>query len=216
MSIQPPPYPHPELPPPFPLPIISEDTKRRLLEETGLDTDPRTRRIIQGISGEPTNVLITINSLTDNVFLDLIDINRGLVEAISEELTRLGPPTEASERTKGMALVLRAFHIQSGFDLLPRLGNLKENEDKNMVRGVIRASLPSKTQNLSLLEGLLTMPRIPEQQIVLNELIKKAGEVIGFKKAVSEGASVMYQILGRMWPRLYPPQTLPPQLPPDL
>ena len=116
-----------------------------------------------------------------------------------------------------MAIVLRAFDINSGFDLMQRFGGLQP-EDLSLVRSILQQSLPAREQDISILRRLLTIPQLPEQQINLNYIFSKLPRSAGHfrKEYVVEGAAAMYSILGHLWPKLYPQnQTAPPQPPPS-
>lgn len=214
------PKPLSELPPPQPLPIISEETRQSLFEELGLDNSPDTQRIITGITGERVTPVDRIHSLAEIVFGDLIMSNRGLAQTISDELSLREPYKQVKfitrRRELGMAIVLKAFHIQSGFNLVPNFGKL-QGEDLNLVRQIIQTSIPSDsdTDSLPILERLLSMPRIPEQQFVLNEIIQKTRKVLATNNIYAqEGANTMYAILSHLWPKLGPetPSTQPPNV----
>lgn len=205
-------------PPPRALPIISEEIKNRLLEELGLDIDWKTQEILRNTGKEIESPRQKADSLINTVFNDLIGSNRGFVQVIFEDLSNKTTfKSETDDRTMGMAIILRAFDEYFDFDLIPRFGSLLQ-EDLNLTRRIIREDLPPKGEEESLLGRLLKMPRVPEQQIALNEILRKAKKTSSFNPGsyVYEGASIMYQILGHLWPKLFPQnQTTPPEpLPP--
>lgn len=154
-----------------------------------------------------------VESVTNNTFSDLLSINRNFVQILDEELTKVQPFPEATNgRTAGMAVVLRAFEVDSGFNLLSGFRNLQA-DDLNLVRKIIQGSIPSQSSDLPILKRLLEMPRIPEQQVALNEIIQKADPYSSiFRGFSTEGAATMYQILSHLWPKLstYPPPPPPP------
>ena len=212
----------PELPPPQPLPIISEDTKNKLLEELGLDTDLRTNQIIQSITGKPLELSSElIRASAESTFFDLITANRGIVAGIDEELSKVDlNPNKHNAFTNGMAIVLRAFQLNSDFGLIPRFVKL-EPEDTQLVGTIIQKIITLESSQLPNLTRLLKLPRIPEQQIALNEIIGKTTSFSSlggvYVQQTRDGASAMYQILGHLWPKLYPPnQTIAPQPPPPV
>lgn len=198
--------PTPELPPQF-LPIISEETGQLLKEELGLDTSASTE-----IPISPYN---SAEAIATAVFGDLITINRHVVEVINERLVALKPsPDDFSDsiRTVGMGLVLYAFQIQSGRNLIEKFDILGE-EGMQQVRVSLEESLPGKYTSTSILERLLKYPRIPEQQIILNQITQQISpHSTYYTNFIKEGASSMYHLLQQFWPRFFPQnQNQPPQ-----
>ena len=197
------------------MPIISEETHQRLLEDFGLDMPQKTQDIIGNITGErKQSPWQTAQSITSQVFRDLMAVNRPLIQTIDEELKKQEPYEAATDtRTIGMAIVLRAFDINSQHDLTSRFSNLQPT-DLEVVRIIIQQGLVPI--NTPILRRLLSTPRIPEQQVALNNIVNKVGSYGGgLNIFVQEGASIMYNTLSRLWPKLYPNQT-PNQPPPDL
>ena len=205
-------------PPPQSLPVISEGIKNQLLEEGGLDIDKRTRVILSGMGKEVEGPVQKIEFLTQNVFTDLMSSNRKFVEIVDEALTNIeGHPFYTEWRTKGMAIVLRAFDIHSGYNLIPQFERLQD-KDLVSIKAILQKSLPPKNIYLTLLKSLLNIPQIPEQQIALSEIITKIAKAENDttnRRYIIEGAAAMYQVLGYLWPKLLPPEPTPtPQFPP--
>lgn len=171
-----------------------------------MNTDLKTDRIVQGISGKfPESPYNLIESSTNNTFYDLIVTNRGFATVINESLAKASlNHYEHNAYADGMAIVLRAFNINSSFDLLPRFSKLQA-EDMELAGTIIQNTIIPSSR-LPRLTRLLKLPQMPEQQIALNELIGKASHYdFGQDQQVREGATIMYKILGHLWPKLYPP-----------
>ncbi len=212
------PKPPEELSPPQYLPIISEKTKVRLLEELGLDNDPKTREIIQGISGRTESPRKLAESLTINILSDLAGYNRKFVLAMDEELTKIDPHAGIStDRTIGMAIILRAFEIDSDFDLISRFNNLGQEDIEIAMRTIQENTASKPLPDIPILKRILSAPRIPEQQVALNGIVKDVDksyipEYIGY---LTEGTAIMYVLLSHLWPKLYPQNPSPIQPPPQ-
>lgn len=203
----------PELPQFHALPIISEETGKRLIENLGLDQSIRDRGILSRITGENMEYpMQRAQALTNQVFGDLITINGAFVQGIDEELSSINPNPKLPMNdniTMGMALVLRAFDVNQDFGLIEKFNGLQP-ENVIMARSLLRKSIPSENSNISILRRLLTLPKIPDQQVTLNNIIKQTGQNAGiWSQDLIQGATAMYVILGYLWPKLYPQNQTP-------
>lgn len=188
------------------LPIVSTEVKDRIIEDMG--------------GANPNNLAPNLNTFSENVFADVLNSNRDFAQVINDvvtqKITHENPGTSAARQDaliEGMAIVLKAFDYTKQFDLLPRFARL-EPDDLNLVKQTLEASIPSQEHTVTILQRLLNLPRIPEQQINLNECINTAGKSTSiFQQQVTTGATAMYKTLEVLWPILYPPQAPLPQQP---
>lgn len=203
------------LPPRVPLPIITSETKQRLLEDLDMDIPEQSRKIVDSIRGEhPQHWWNTVQEFTQNVYADAIESNIGFAQTLNDifKASNAGM-TSLEYQLIGAAVILRAFDIQTGFDLIPSLSRLRDS-DLDLMRQVAQKILPDGMRHdITIIDKLLMMPRIPEQQIDLNDSIRQiAGknEIIG--SSFKTGANVMYTLLSFLWPTLQghsPQQTNP-------
>lgn len=200
-----------EPPPPRRLPFISEETRQRLLEELRLDTLPTTARVLEGITGERQSDRVElVGGMTQDIFADLISVNRPLAEEINKFTANYGA-IFGQARLEGMALVLRAYDIELEHDIIGRLANLYA-DDLMEVEKVVGV----RTIGMTTLQKLLTSPRVPEQQVALNYMVKAASIYMLSPSEAIIGAGQMYALLTKWWPKLYPPQpSSQPESPPQ-
>ena len=201
-----------------PLPIITDETSKRLVEDFGLDINTNTQRIVQNISGETqlsTHEIATQQATS--VFNDLLSSNPDVVKVIYEELKKgkLTSDTLPNNQllidsaTAGAAMVLKAFDIQNNYGLLTNFSKLTET-DINTIRSIFEKSF--STQHTTILERVLNTPRIPDQQVALNSTINNLakdywgypGLRSNYGSYVNLGALSMYRSLGAVWPKLFP------------
>lgn len=189
-------------PPPRSLPFISEETRQRLLEELGLQTPPTTLRVFEGITNEkqltPSEL---VYGMTQNIFVDIIDVNRPLAEEINKSTTGV-TPVIIDARMAGMALVIRVYDLELEHDFIHRFVNL-DAEDLGIVSETVKAG----NWNQSILHKLLTTPRIPEQQVALNSIVREASRDVMMPGEFIIGAGQMYALLLKWWPKMFPNQT---------
>jgi len=198
-----------------PLPIISNEIGKRLLEDFGvktIDPSPSIESLSQAIN-ESRSFKELSTQQTEAVFGDLLSMNPLLVQSISETIQQ--NPTDAvhvDSAVLGMAIVLKAYDIQTEHGLLSNFGLLEQPEIETVKRILQKLfSSPPTT----ILQRLLNSPRIPEQQVTLNQTIQQIA-ITGnhwSPNSVKLGASTMYHVLGALWPKLFPqgePQTQPP------
>jgi hypothetical protein len=190
------------------LPMISDETGQRVIEELGMDAP---REVLPYEKREAMAV---------DIFSNLAEINSEFVkttqQAIKDHLYA-GTAYNRSACAEGMAVVLRAFDIQSDYKLINNFSNLQA-EDLPRVSAVIEETLGNPDSERDLLERVLRIPKIPEQQIMLNKVVTKATQASGLgAEQVRVGAAAMYKILAEMRPKLYqsnpstPPMSMPPQ-----
>jgi len=182
-----------EQPQPPRLPIVPSEVTNRILEDV--------------------TSINAMDELTLLVFGDLVDSNKNLAEVINKCLVeRFNQPT-AEPMLNGMAIIIQVFNHTQDFSLFQKISGLQP-DDLDLAKQTLEKSFPPKEQDMTTLQKLLELPRIPEQQISLNECLKKT-EVHshGLRSHVREGANAMYKTLEVLWPKLYPPQTPPPPQP---
>lgn len=204
-------YPPPESPQPSPFPAITVETRTKLEEELRLNEDHKTASVVASITGErPLSSVNALGLLTETVFGRAMAYNRGFVQEIFQSLKEVytegnyfdGYKAEAA--TKGMAVVLQAYQIETREEVLSGLGNLKE-EDLLEVKSITRETLASPAGlGVPTLQRLLEAPKIPEQNTELNLCLNKAAErgTLFHELLLRDGGVAMYRILSRMWPKL--------------
>lgn len=117
-----------------------------------------------------------------------------------------------------MALVLRAYELSMGVDLLINLGRL-ESGDLNQARQIIRDNLPRAGEQTTILGQVLLSPRIPEQHAFLasfiNEFTNLGNKTPAIDRRFTKGGAVaMFRVLTALWPKIAPQTHEPPDLPP--
>lgn len=119
-----------------------------------------------------------------------------------------------------MALVLRAYELSLGVDLLTNLGRL-EGGDLDQVKQIIRNNLPrAGEQEATILEQVLITPRIPEQHAFLASFINEFTGTGNRSMAIDHrftkaGTMTMFRILTALWPKIAPQASEPPDLSPQ-
>lgn len=194
-------------PRPQALPIISEQTRNKILEELGLDMDQKTKDIISSITYEKKPPVYNLRQeMAERVFSGLVTVNRPLVqalqEAIKDDLYFRHEAPYRSECAAGIAVVIRAFDIESEHDLIGNFQNIDAG-DIARIKEIFRESLWSEKMQ-DLLERILRIPRIPEQQINLNSIIDKTASSLGIEEPLRSGAGIMYKILSEFRSKLFP------------
>lgn len=120
--------------------------------------------------------------------------------------------TYVDAASKGMAVVLQSYQIETGRDLFSRFQNLGE-EDSSEVGKILEESIVPTSLDVSLLRRVLNAPKISEQHINLIHCVNKTAEeaIVIDKIEFKEGAVAMFRVLSHLWPKLYPnpPQTTP-------
>lgn len=106
-------------------------------------------------------------------------------------------------QTEGMAFILMAYELVGGVDLFSNLGKLTE-EDLEQVKQIISETIPRPGTNTTILERVLSLPRIPEQHTFLLSIINEAFDYKHQKCSIEhkQGAVAMFRILANLWPRL--------------
>lgn len=203
------------------LPIISDEAGQRVIEELGMDVDGRTQGIIAGITGEsklPPGVMR--GNLALDVFTRIAGVNPDFVRTVQQAIKNnlyAGVAHNRSACAEGMAVVIRAFDVESDFNLVNNFANLQQ-VDIQRANEIVAQALGGKKEGKDLLEEILETPRIPEQQITLNRVVTKATQASGSgQRQVNLGAAAMYKVLAEMRPKLYPPKapTPPTGMPPQ-
>ena len=196
-----------------PLHIISEETAKMLSEDFGLDISASTERVIHGITAEKQLSHREIfESQAAEVFTNLASINPQFVETIHKHLSNteddsLKTNSGANAAIVGMAVVLRAYDIETNYDLISRFRNLQSMDLETSDR-LLEKFLVSSPRNI--LEQALRGPKIPDQQINLNEIVKKVTRDYSplyhshYKRYVNLGAATIYKTLEALWPKLFP------------
>ncbi len=183
------------------LPLISEEVKNRIFQDLGLDNDGQRPEF----SG--AKLYSELESMTETVFADLMDINPGLVKDLEQKLRQFY--TQSSNgvllrgsmdaEVEGMALILRAYDLQTNHNLFERLGNINV-----AVAATFIEQLYSQKDE-SLLSRIVNQPRIPEQNVNLNKIVKAVGAKDPYQKYRSKGAASMYSLLRSNWHNINKP-----------
>lgn len=212
------------------MPTISGETRNKILESFGLLDSPQTQQILAGITGEIKSPNEAIVDITKKVFSDVISANRELAIVLDRVLKEAYSTVGGNSITmiwhrdyvsQGMAIVLEAYNIETGFDIIPNLEKLSPEEVAKAGQ-TLREILPNKSDrnNKSILEILLNRSSIPDQNVNLNEIVKKirrAVPLMGMEDDFDMGAVAMYKILQANWYKLNspkpssPPTFLPPE-----
>ncbi len=165
-----------------------------------------------------------VNSEAKSAIKDLFAVRPDLVRRLSDTVSaafitefggNLNGMRDGKEETRyfegGMGFALRAYDINSDFDLISRFANLQDADITEIV-AVLKGCLPEKGRKLTLFEEVMTGPTIPEEE---DPYLYELGKIIGGKGAWAEreaGAVAMQKILKHAWPKLYstqPPITAP-------
>lgn len=219
------------------LPVISQETRDRILEEIGVDvnslsqptppshpTDQLIREMVDLSSGKTHRGMTERSKRAEKVTLsslgDIADskpeLLKVLQEAVAEGLES-NDPIFITEYARGIGLVIKAFHIQSDFRLIPDLEKLRD-EDLSRIGEVVSSGI-KLAGGLDVMSDpftkALNAPRIPASQQFLREVIDaptKVNEYM-FSADYRAGAGVMYKAMEVIWSRLYPGQTPPGESP---
>ncbi len=198
-------------PQPIHLPVATPEITNRLLKTLQIDLPGEKRRYTT--AGEKGFLGNNLASLVTDVFADVMSSNRKFPEHINSILNERMSIQEAENALRGMAVVIKVFNEMQEFDLVPRLGKLQP-VDIDLAKQTLEQCIPSKdeSQSMTSLQRLLKLPRIPEQQVSLNECLRKIKFDLMTARGLDVGANAMYKTLEVLWPRLYPPQA-PTQTP---
>lgn len=205
----------PEAPRPVSFPFISEQTRQTLLSGLSLDKDPRSAQMVGEISGQhPLMPFQAITLLTETVFGSIMNYNSDFattvligLKAANTYRDRKVNAQRIDSQTKGMAIVLQAFNLESNQSLFESLSHLGVEELENIRQTLRETLMPAEgAADVSLLEGLLNSPRISEHQVNLNNCLTRASENegSGYPKEFVNGGVAMYKILSQVWPKLAP------------
>ncbi|MDP3973452.1 MAG: hypothetical protein Q8P92_01335 [Candidatus Daviesbacteria bacterium] len=120
----------------------------------------------------------------------------------------------ADAASKGMAVVVQAYQIDSGRNLFSRVQDLSEEDLSEMGKIMEEVILPTNT-DVSLLRRVLSTPRIPEQHLNLIYCVNKTAEgaIALDDREFKEGAAAMFRILSYLAPKLYPNPSQTPEQP---
>lgn len=196
------------------LPIISEETASKLKEDLGLDISAATQSVLQGITKEKKDSRREkLDRLVSDTAFDIADVNPKFVEALTTGIVKghfYGESISVrSDIVRGMALMIRAFDIGSGFKLMQNLSKISDNVSIEKIQETVVKNLGEKKQ-LDPFEMALKTPRIPDVQINLNELVHKASGEVLFGSYFRQGASAMYEVLSKFKSELFPQNQNPP------
>lgn len=219
------------------LPIISSDTRDRMLEEMGLLQKETDQPTLGG--GHPTDQLIReaidvqtgktareqserykrVNDVALSSLIDIADINPGFVRSLKDGVDAgIGQSSSVYSHyfARGIGLVVKAFHIESDYKLIQDLGKLSER-DLDEVKQTIANGIHAYQREDNPFSRALNFPRVPTTQSFLREIIEKPAvfDFINFSDRYKVGAGVMYRAMETIWARLYPGQTPPAESPPS-
>lgn len=192
------------------IPVITRETRDSIHQDYNLDyfTLPESLR-----KDEPPGELLIANS--KSVFQDLYSDEPKMVIAIFDALKKTNTSPEGTiyrfkvdAQTQGMALVLKCFQTQLGPDFFPNFSRLTD-EDLEKAKQVISETLTPAGNDVMILETILSGPKIPEQQIDLNWLVKEISRYALHRDDFREGAATMYKVLANLWHKTTPPLNSP-------
>src|SRR3989344_1383603 len=181
------------------LPIISDEVRDCLMADLGLDVDDASRRIVAGITGEsPEDPRLRASALVESVFNDIRVTNPNFVLGTLDVLKGIKNYWDfrIDGFTIGMATVISAFDKMSNWSLTDRFDRLNQ-EDVEEALKIIRDTASSGIKG-SILERVISGPRIPNHQINLNQFITKlikSTSLIPQATTMRAGAGAMYKIL---------------------
>jgi hypothetical protein len=181
------------------LPQITDDTYDVLLQELGMKSDHVLDALEAGQS---------LSAMTEEVIRELVQTHRRFGEMLFQSLRRVcGEEYVRMNRyTEGLALVWRAYHINTGYHLLQALqGFAAENMGSlqhRLVQSLIGANAPT------YFERAFTLIPIPQEQVNLHRCLYQASKLYpsSSQREILAGAEVMYDLLRYLWPRLFPVQ----------
>lgn len=192
------------------LPIISEDTVNQLRGELGLNISGSTEYVLQGITRERQITVDEKNiSMTSDVFLDVASVNPKLAEALRNGIIKglflSSDVLRMNSVINGMALVIKAFHLESNFNLVERFKEISEDQSLAKVEEIVRKGLGEGRQ-MDIIEQALKIPKISDVQIGLNNLVEEtAKRSYPYNNQLRMGASLMYAVLSEFKSKLFPP-----------
>lgn len=178
------------------LPIISEEVKQKIVKDIDEANEGRGYADFGGIDD------LLLATLTDAA-----EIKPELITALKEAVMA-GGPSEANslrEYANGMAIVLRAFHTQSDYKLIPDLQKLG-SEDISQIGELIKNRVVAFGGGKNPFDAALTTPRIPAGQSYLREIVdeplKTNSSAYGYRYKAAAG--IMYHAMEAIWHKLYP------------
>jgi len=191
------------------IPIISEQTRTTLLEELGLDKPWATvlaeKRDVPGVAVPKLTeeVIDTVASYTPRFVQRVYD---GLAEVYTYPTGEIDH-YRIDSATQGMAIILRAYHLDTGNQLYYNLSTLRD-EDVDSVSGTIKTNMVSirSGKGDTVLQRVLSRPGIPEQHAGLNTLLNRAAEYASppYQPLAREGGTAMFKVLSGLWPKITP------------
>ncbi len=144
--------------------------------------------------------------MAETTLIDVAQVNYPLVEAIAttlKERQQTISPHVADGFTKGMAMVLRAFHLETENQLIGNLGRLTGDDIEEM-QTLMRHGQKTAQYGVPIIERVLAQPRIPEQQVNLRQSVNEVSMKVDHlqTKHLQTGAAVMYKVLSKNWVKL--------------
>lgn len=133
-----------------------------------------------------------------NVFSLFKDVEGGMLTQASDWVQRSfsNQPQADNLRdaaTIGMGVVLQAFHIEMGPELIDRVKKL----DPQILASVFKNGI-SVTENKTIF-GRIKNTQIPEFQVNLNEVISSLGHYVTHNNSMVVGAVEMYRVIDTLW-----------------
>lgn len=222
------------------LPVISQETRDKILEEMGLSqkevdqqppggghpTDQLLREAIDVQTGkiqrERSDRYNRVGEVVLSSLMDIAEVKPEFVRALKSGVdTGIGYPdsVSADDYARGISLVLKAFHIESDYKLIPDLERLT-GKDMEDVKQAIANGLQAYEKEHNAFNKALNFPRVPSTQGFLREVIERPRTDISpytYGDRYRVGAGLMYRAMETIWSRLYPgqaPSSEPPSTPP--
>jgi hypothetical protein len=200
-----------------PLPIISERTRARILEDLTLD-EPFKVAVYEKRRNPPMTAL---ENISESVVDEIAAANPKLVQSLLEGLSRtytyrdIQPPEidhyKVDAATKGMAVVLKAYDTETGLRLITNLSRLTDEDIEQTVIPTQQETMIPLGKGKTILERAMMRQRIPEQHVALNEIVNSASTYVHtYPEVFKEGAITMFKILTKVWSKVVPPDQTPP------
>ena len=221
-------------------PFVTAETRDKLLSEFGLIddqpkepelTNPTDRLLRDAIDAsqhkqaqESYRFTIGMKEHALNIFGDIAENNSNFVIRLREVLKEVDPYNMYLDTyALGMSVVLRAMHVQSDYRLYYKLSQLNE-ADIDRFSSVIKEGLEyTRPGDSNILDKALSIPRIPQSQENLRELVERVDKYHSLDTRYKYGASVVYKAIDGIWPSLgmngenhqSPPPEIPTVTPPE-
>lgn len=193
--------------------FISQATTDKLMEQFGMNIDHTTRQVVWGITGEYIPPYTTGKEMAEE-YLELFKpedpSDEGLLHQIGSWLDRsyTGDSKSANKdgASVGMAVVLKAFHLEKGPEFIDRMRSVPMEEFVFAFEDF--GSAKNKT---TLIDRVNSAKKIPLTQPFLRGFTERFFDEVPMARsgAVRDGAEVMFHVINSSWRAIYPPEQSP-------